>query len=132
MAKLESQLYPVLNVESVSTDAQIHQVNDKLNNIIPEIKRAQQEIQLRIRTAKELIAKGLYVEDVNVDGLIIFVIKDIEFTGTLETNEQVPPKLNELYNDICTIIVEYTVFLEMFTAFLNNVKEVSTSLCEFN
>lgn len=48
------------------------------------------------------------------------------YSGTLETNEEVPPKLNELYNDVCTIIVEYTVFLEMFTAFLNNVKEVST------
>lgn len=48
--------------------------------------------------------------------------------GNLESEEEVPPKLNELYNDICTIIVEYTVFLEMFTMFLSNVKEVKRFL----
>ncbi len=44
--------------------------------------------------------------------------------GALDNNEEVPPKLNELHNSICNIIVEYTMFLEMFTAFLKNVKEV--------
>lgn len=56
--KLESQLYPVLNSETTDTDAQMQQVDTKLNNIIPEIKRAQKEIQLRIKTAKELIVGG--------------------------------------------------------------------------
>lgn len=62
VVKLESQLYPVLNSETVSTDVEVEQVNDKLSNIIPEIKRAQQEIELRIKTAKELIAEGMFQE----------------------------------------------------------------------
>lgn len=50
----------MLNSETVSTDIEVEQVNDKLLNIIPEIKRAQQEIELRIKTAKELIAEGMF------------------------------------------------------------------------
>lgn len=50
----------------MDTDGQMQQVDTKLNNIIPEIKRAQKEIQLRIKTAKELIVGGkVYICNLN-------------------------------------------------------------------
>lgn len=46
-------------------------------------------------------------------------------TGNLENNEEVPPKLNELHDSICSIIVEYSILVDMFASFLKNVKQVS-------
>lgn len=58
MSKLDAQLYPVLKSEPSSVDRHIAEVEQKLNNVLPEIKRAQNEIESRIRTAEELIGKG--------------------------------------------------------------------------
>lgn len=58
MSKLDAQLYPVLKSEPSSVDRHITEVEQKLNNVLPEIKRAQNEIESRIKTAEELIGKG--------------------------------------------------------------------------
>lgn len=58
VSKLDTQLYPVLKSEPSSVDRHISEVEQKLNNVLPEIQRAQNEIESRIKTAEELIGKG--------------------------------------------------------------------------
>lgn len=53
-----------------------------------------------------------------------------DITGTLENNEEVPPKLQELHDNVCSIILEYTVFLDIFVSFLKNVKRVNFCVCK--
>ena len=40
---------------------------------------------------------------------------------------EVPPKLQELHDSVCNIIVEYTIFLEVLASFLKSIKEVNRS-----
>ena len=44
--------------------------------------------------------------------------------GALDNDVEVPPKLQELHDSVCNIIIEYTVFLEVLASFLKNVREV--------
>lgn len=46
------------------------------------------------------------------------------FAGALDNNVEVPPKLQELHDSVCNIIVEYTIFLEVLASFLKRIKEV--------
>jgi len=55
---LDTQLYPVLKSEPSSVEKHISEVKQKLNNVLPEVQRAQDEIESRIKTAEELIGKG--------------------------------------------------------------------------
>jgi len=48
----------VLKSEPSSIDRHISEVKQKLNNVLPEVKRAQDDIESRIKTAEELIGKG--------------------------------------------------------------------------
>lgn len=59
VSKLDTQLYPVLKSEPSSVDRHVSEVRQKLNNVLPEVQRAQNEIESRIKTAEELIGKGL-------------------------------------------------------------------------
>lgn len=58
VSKLEAQLYPVLKTEPSSIDQHVSEVKQKLNNVLPEVQRAQNEIESRLKTAEELIGKG--------------------------------------------------------------------------
>lgn len=55
---MDTQLYPVLKSEPSSVDRHISEVEQKLHNVLPEIQRAQNDIESRIKTAEELIGKG--------------------------------------------------------------------------
>lgn len=39
-------------------DRHVSEVKQKLHNVLPEVQRAQNEIESRIKTAEELIGKG--------------------------------------------------------------------------
>lgn len=58
VTKLDAQLYPVLSEDATTAKVTAREVEDKLNTILPEIKRAQEEIQMRMKTAEELLTKG--------------------------------------------------------------------------
>lgn len=74
---LDSQLYPVLNKDSHSARQQASLVQHKVNTVLPEIRKAQQEIQLRMDTAEALLAKGFYLflTSLNTSILLIANIK---------------------------------------------------------
>lgn len=61
VSKLETQLYPILKTEPLTVERHISEVENKFNNILPEVKRAQDEIETRVKTAEELIGKGLMI-----------------------------------------------------------------------
>lgn len=61
VSKLDAQLYPVLKSEPSSVDRHVSEVKQKLNNVLPEVRRAQNDIESRIKTAEELIGKGWWL-----------------------------------------------------------------------
>lgn len=58
VSKLYDQLYPALNPELHSARQLAGHVEQKLNAVLPEIKRALTEIQLRQETAQALLSKS--------------------------------------------------------------------------
>ncbi|XP_025203968.1 titin isoform X3 [Melanaphis sacchari] len=108
VSKLESQLYPVLKSEPSSVDRHISEVKQKLNNVLPEVKRAQDDIESRIKTAEELIGKG------NIQG----------------DNISIPPRLKELHSRLVGITTEYQHLLDMFLSFFNSLQEFHNKVKE--
>lgn len=60
VSRLYDQLYPVLNPELHSARQLAGHAEEKLNTVLPEIKRALAEIQLRQETAQALLSKSEY------------------------------------------------------------------------
>ncbi|XP_026815441.1 muscle M-line assembly protein unc-89 isoform X4 [Rhopalosiphum maidis] len=108
VSKLESQLYPVLKSEPSSIDRHISEVKQKLNNVLPEVQRAQDDIESRIKTAEELIGKG------NIQG----------------DNISIPPRLKELHSRLVGITTEYQNLLDMFLSFFNSLQEFHNTVKE--
>ncbi|XP_050539074.1 muscle M-line assembly protein unc-89 isoform X2 [Daktulosphaira vitifoliae] len=108
VSKLETQLYPILKTEPLTVDRHILEVENKLNNILPEVQRAQDEIETRVRTAEELIGKG------NVQG----------------ENISIPPRLKELHSRLISITTEYQNLLEMFLSFFNSLQKFHNTVCD--
>ncbi|CAI6344104.1 unnamed protein product [Macrosiphum euphorbiae] len=108
VSKLESQLYPVLKSEPSSVDRHISEVKQKLNNVLPEVQRAQDDIESRIKTAEELIGKG------NIQG----------------DNISIPPRLKELHSRLVGITTEYQNLLDMFLSFFNSLQEFHDTVKE--
>ncbi|CAH1708712.1 unnamed protein product [Aphis gossypii] len=108
VSKLESQLYPVLKSEPSSVDRHISEVKQKLNNVLPEVQRAQDDIESRIKTAEELIGKG------NIQG----------------DNISIPPRLKELHSRLVGITTEYQHLLDMFLSFFNSLQEFHNTVKE--
>lgn len=50
----------MLKSDPSSIDRHTLEVKQKLNNVLPEVQRAQNDIESRIKTAEELIGKGLF------------------------------------------------------------------------
>jgi hypothetical protein len=58
VSKLDGQLYPVLTSNTKSSKAIARELEEKLQIVLPEVKRAQAEIELRIKTTETLAQKG--------------------------------------------------------------------------
>ncbi|CAG2058680.1 unnamed protein product [Timema podura] len=58
VSKLDVQLYPVLVGDSTYSKVITRELEEKLQVFLPEVKRAQTEIELRIKTADSLAQKG--------------------------------------------------------------------------
>ncbi|XP_075228866.1 zormin isoform X2 [Lycorma delicatula] len=106
ISRLDAQLYPVLNEESSSAKLITSDLELKLATVLPEVKRAQSEIQLRIQTAEDLIGKG---EIANRDDTVII-------------------RLKELQQKLQTIITEYQILLEMLISFFKNLTELERTV----
>lgn len=58
VSKLDGQLYPVLTSDTKSSKAIARELEEKLQIVLPEVKRAQTEIELRIKATENLAQKG--------------------------------------------------------------------------
>lgn len=58
MSKLDAQLYPVLTTEADTSKEVCRDLEDKLQRVLPELKRALAEICLRQSAAESLQLKG--------------------------------------------------------------------------
>jgi hypothetical protein len=58
VSRLEGQLYPVLMSNTKYSKAVARELEEKLQIVLPEVKRAQAEIELRIKTAETLAQRG--------------------------------------------------------------------------
>jgi len=58
VSKLDSELYPVLPDDCGSANSIRIHVEEKLKTVLPEIKKAQEEVEEHLRTADTLLAKG--------------------------------------------------------------------------
>lgn len=58
VSKLDGQFYPVLTSDTKSSKAIARELEEKLQIVLPEVKRAQTEIELRIKATENLAQKG--------------------------------------------------------------------------
>jgi hypothetical protein len=55
---VDGQLYPVLTSDTKSSKTIARELEEKLQIVLPEVKRAQTEIELRIKATENLAQKG--------------------------------------------------------------------------
>jgi len=61
VSKLDEQLYPVLTSDTKSSKAIARELEEKLRTVLSEVKRAQTEIEVRIKATEMLAQKGKYI-----------------------------------------------------------------------
>jgi len=61
ISKLDVQLYPVLTSNMKSSKAIARELEEKLHTVLSEVKRAQTEIEVRIKATEMLAQKGKYI-----------------------------------------------------------------------
>lgn len=86
-------------------------VQHKLDTVLPDIKRAQNEVEQRIKTAETLITKS---------------------HTTDEKALNVKNKLQELNQKLNEITTEYQILLEVLIAYFNNLSELDKTTENFN
>lgn len=111
VSKLDAQLYPIItsyssNPADISTD-----LHRKLNTVLNELKRAQNEVEQRIKTTNSLTQKSNKIDDAAVD---------------------IKQKLNELNQKLVQIITDYQVLAQMLISYFNNVSELDKTINKAN
>lgn len=103
VSKLDSQLYPVITTDSSNPKDIASHLQHKLGTVLPDIKRAQGEVEQRIKTAESLINKSHAADEKTLN---------------------VKNKLFELNQKLTDITTEYQILLQVLIAFFNNLAEL--------
>lgn len=103
VSKLDSQLYPVITTDSNNSRDISGYLQHKLDTVLPDIKRAQGEVEQRIKTAETLINKA---------------------QSSDEKAFNVKNKLHELNQKLTEITTEYQILLQVLIAYFNNLSEL--------
>lgn len=111
MTKLDDQLYPVITTNSTNPQEISTHLNSKLERVLPDIKKAQNEVEQRIKTAEALISKA---------------------QATDEKALNVRNKLSELNQKLSDITAEYQLLLEALISYFNNLVELDETAAKFN
>lgn len=111
MSKLDSQLYPVITTNAINPKDISSHIEQKLETVLPEIKRAQTEVEQRIKTAESLIAKS---------------------PSVAEQTLNVKNKLIELNQRLVEITTDYQILLQMLIAYFNNITELDKKVDGLN
>ncbi|KAL3275186.1 hypothetical protein HHI36_019955 [Cryptolaemus montrouzieri] len=111
VTKLQAQLYPVITINSSSPREISTFIENKLETILPDIKRAQNEVEQKIKTAETLIAK------------------------TQTTDEKalnVKNKLCELNQKLIEITTDYQILLQVLVSYFNSLNEIDNRAENYN
>lgn len=111
VSKLDSQLYPVITTDSNDSKEIATYLQQKLDTVLPDIKRAQSEVEQRIKTAETLISKSQTSDEKTLN---------------------VKNKLNELNQKLTEITTEYQILLEVLIAYFKNLAEVDKTVENLN
>ncbi|XP_071443400.1 titin isoform X2 [Hetaerina americana] len=106
VTKLEVQFYPVLQGQSSSSRTIVRELEERLQSFIPEVKRAQTEIELRVKTIEALTLRG----------------------ETEVQKDQVIKNLMELHQKFQLICTEYQILVQMLIAFFRNMSELDRTI----
>lgn len=111
VTKLDSQLYPVITTDSTNPKDIVSHLQHKVETVLPDIKRAQSEVEQRIKTAEALIAKS---------------------QASDEKTLNVKNKLFELNQKLVEIATDYQILLQMLISYFNNLTELDKTTENFN
>lgn len=111
MSKLDSQLYPVITTDSNNSRDIATYLQNKLDTVLPDIKRAQGEVEQRIKTAETLISKAQTIDDKALN---------------------VKNKLHELNQKLTEITTNYQILLQVLIAYFNNLSELDKTTENLN
>ncbi|PNF38127.1 hypothetical protein B7P43_G14605, partial [Cryptotermes secundus] len=106
VSKLDEQLYPVLTSDTKSSKAIARELEEKLQIVLPEVRRAQAEIELRIKATENLAQRG----------------------DTHGQKEAIVARLMELHNKLQVIITDYQILLQMLISFFKNLAELEKTI----
>ncbi|KAF5301257.1 hypothetical protein FQR65_LT00957 [Abscondita terminalis] len=110
ITKLDSQLYPVITTNAVNPEEVKAFLETKFQAVLPEIKRAQNEVEQRIKAVEALITKA------TVD----------------ESTLNVKNKLIELNQKLIEITGEYQILMQMLITFFNNLADMDNTVNDLN
>ena len=111
VTKLDSQLYPVITTNAVNPKDVASHIEQKLETVLPEIKRAQCEVEQRIKTTEALMAKSPPID---------------------ERSLNVKNKLIEMNEKLIEITGEYQVLLEQMVSHFREVHELDNAVDNLN
>lgn len=110
-SKLDAQLYPVITSISTSPRDIAYDLENKLKVVLTEIKKAQNEVDQRVKMTETLIERSP-----KVDGAAM----------------NIKNKLNDLSQKLVTIITDYQVLLEMLIGYFRNLTELERTIENVN
>lgn len=108
---MDSQLYPVITTDATNPKDISAHIEKKIETVLPDIRRAQAEVEQRIRTAESLIQKAQPIDEKSVD------IKN---------------KLSELNQKLIDISRDYQALLQSLISYFNYLIEIDRNVDKFN
>lgn len=111
MTKLDEQLYPVITTNSTNPREIAEHLAVKLEKVLPDIKRGQNEVEQRINTAETLISKT---------------------QATDEKTLNVKNKLAEVKRKLSDIAQDYKILMETLISYFRNLVILDQRVEEFN
>lgn len=103
MTKLDSQLYPVITTNSTKPNEVVTHLENKLETVVPDIKRGQEEVNQRLQTVETLISKAQTSDD---------------------KTSSIINKLNEMKQKLVDISSNYQVLLQIVIGYFKNLEEI--------
>ncbi|CAH1976518.1 unnamed protein product [Acanthoscelides obtectus] len=103
VTKLDSQLYPVITTASTKPSEIVEHIENKLSVVVPDIKKAQAEVDQRIKSAEALMLKAPTSDEKTLN------IKN---------------KLYDLNQKLIEISSEYQILLQVLIGYFKNLDEI--------
>ncbi|KAG5897357.1 hypothetical protein JTB14_030240 [Gonioctena quinquepunctata] len=111
VSKMDSQLYPVITTSSTKPSELADHVENKLTIVLPDIRKAQAEVDQRIKTAESLISRAPSAE---------------------EKSHNITNKLHDLYQRLSEISSEYQILLQVLIGYFRNLEEIDKKADDLN